>query len=198
MDWLKDLANTARTKLGELFPALSPVDAARDFISEAVAHRIREEACSKAYALLAQAHSGVIRTIVWQNATLLASLGPVYFLHSPYPFYLAYTGVAGYSLYTVAKSWPLVLRLFKTRSITRTLSREVLESIDMELTQRQFYERKVVEWLGPDLKHIADDVARRLKPDVVAAVGNMAATLVLSFIAFRMFAIPLLEHRALQ
>ncbi len=64
MDWFNNIANAAREKLGAWFPSFSPVEAARDFISEAVAQRIREEACSKAYALLAQAHRGVIHTIV--------------------------------------------------------------------------------------------------------------------------------------
>jgi hypothetical protein len=39
---------TAKTALTSIFPALGAVDAAREFISEAVAQKIREEACIKA------------------------------------------------------------------------------------------------------------------------------------------------------
>lgn len=197
MTWFNNLVDTAREHLGALIPG-NPVNAAVEFMSEAVAQKIRDEACAKAYTLLAQAHRKVITTIIWQNALLLASLVPVYLVHSPIPFYLAYAVVAGHSLYTLAQSRHLVVRLAKTRSVTQTLSAEVLDAINKELTQREFYERKAVEWLGADLKKIADDVARKLKPDVIAAVSNMAITLFLAFVAFRLFVIPMLEQRALQ
>lgn len=197
MEWFNRLVDTAKTGIAKAFPAFGALDAAREFISESVAQRIRDEACTKGYALLAQTHRSVLNTIVWQNAALLGSLLPVYFLQSAIPFYVAYTGVAGYSLYSVVSMWPLVKRLLKTKSITETLSLEVLAAIETELTQRQFYERKAVEWLGPDLKVISDDVAKKLKPDVLTAVANMAITLLLAFVAFRLFAIPLLEHKAL-
>ncbi len=202
MAWYEKLIDAAKDGLTAYFPALGAVEAARDFISEAVAQKIRDEACQKAYALLAQTHHRVVRTILWQNATLLLSLLPVYLLQSALPFYVAYAGVAGYTLYSLAKAWPLVARLtarlVRTRSITQTLSHEVLDAINEELTLRQFIERKAVDWLGPDLKKLSDDIARKLKPDVLAAVGNMALTLLLAFVAFRLFAIPLLEHRALH
>lgn len=197
MTWFNKLVDAASAQLSALLPS-NPVNAAVEYMSEAVAQKIRDEACAKAYALLAQAHRSVITTIVWQNALLLLSLVPVYILHSPVPFYLAYAVVAGHSLYTLAKSWPLLKQLGKTRSVTQTLSAEVLSAINAELTQREFYERKAVEWLAPDLKKIADDVARKLKPDVIAAVSNMAITLFLAFVAFRLFVIPMLEQRALQ
>lgn len=198
MDWLNTVVGAAKSGLTRYFPALGAVDAAREFIEETVAQRIRDEACAKGYALLSQTHRSVLTTIAWQNAALLFSLLPVYFLHSAWPFYIAYAGVASYTIYSVAKAWPLVLRLIKTRSVTQTLSREVLSAIESELTQRQFVERKAVEWLGPDLKKIADDVARKLKPDVMTGVANMGITLLLAFVAFRLFAIPLLEHKALS
>lgn len=62
---------------------------------------------------------------------------------------------------------------------------------------REFYERKAVEWLGPDLEKLSEEVASKLRPDVVAAGVNIAFTLCMAFIAFRVFAIPLLEARAL-
>jgi hypothetical protein len=197
MTWFDKLVTTATEQLSALLPA-NPVNAAVEFMSEAVAQKIRDEACAKAYALLAKAHRSVITTIVWQNTLLLLSLLPVYFLHSPVPFYLAYAVVAGYSVYSVVGHWPLVKRLATTRSVTQTLSAEVLNALNKELNQREFYERKAIEWLGADLKKIADDVARKLKPDVVAAVSNMAITLFLAFVAFRLFVIPMLEQRALQ
>lgn len=198
MDWFDRAIGAGKAALTQYFPALGAVDAARDFISETVAQRIRDEACTKGYALLAQTHRSVLTTIVWQNTALLSSLLPVYFFRSAWPFYVAYAGVAGYSAYSVWKMWPVVKRLIKTRSVTQTLSQEVLSAIEAELTQRQFIERKAVEWLGPDLKNIADEVAKKLKPDVMTAAANMGITLLLAFVAFRLFAIPLLEHRALS
>jgi hypothetical protein len=197
MSWFQKAIDAAKATAISMFPALGVVDAARDYVSEAVAQKIKAEACAKAYELLAQTHRNVITTIVWQNALLFLSLIPVLLLHSPIPFYLAYTVVAGYSIYSVKKSWPMLERMVRTRSVTQTVSTEVLTAIQAELTQRQFYERKVVEWLGPDLRIIADDVAKKLKPDVVTALTNMAFTLLLAFVAFRLFAIPLLEHKAL-
>ncbi|MDR9836982.1 MULTISPECIES: hypothetical protein [Herbaspirillum] len=197
MEWLQNVLGVARATLTKVFPILGVVDAAQEFISESVAQRIRDEACTKAYAILAKTHRAVLTTIVWQNSVLLGSLLPVYWLRSPLPFYVAYVGVAGYSVYSVVSMWPLIRRLATTRSITATLSLEVLEAIKAELTQRQFIERKAVEWLGPDLKKISDEVAKKLKPDVLTAVANMGITLLLAFVAFRLFAIPLLEHKAL-
>jgi hypothetical protein len=198
MSWLESLATSARKGLGNIFPAFGVVDAAREFLSETVAEQVRQAACTKAYEVLAQTHRSVLTTVIWQNALLLASLVPVYFAQSALPFYLAYAVVFAYSAYAVIKARHLIVRLVSTRSVEQTLAAEVLEAMKRELTLRQFYQRKVVEWLGPDLRTIADDVARKLKPDVVAAVLNMAATLVLAFVAFRLFAIPLLEHKLLR
>lgn len=195
--WTGRLVSAAKTQLTSMFPALGAVDAAKDFISEAVAQRIRDEAVAKAQALMAQAHHDVIRNIAWQNGLLFLSILPVYLLHSAVPFYVAYACVAGYTAFSVYQSRGLVLRLVCTRSVTETLALEVRDAIEQELTQRQFYERKVVEWLGPDLTKLSNDVARKLRRDVLAAVGNMAFTLFMAFVAFRLFALPLLEHKAL-
>ena len=105
--------------------------------------------------------------------------------------------MAGHSIYSASKAWPLLRRIVRTRSVTGAISQEVQSVIEAELTERDFIERKAVEWLGPDLKTIADDIARYLRPDIVAAAANMALTLVLAFVAFRLYAIPMLEHRAL-
>lgn len=196
--WLGRLVDVAKEQVTSLFPAMGAVDAAKDIISEAVAQRIRDEACAKAQSLLMQAHHDVIRNIAWQNALLLLSIVPVYLLHSAVPFYIAYACVATYTAYSVYQSRKLVLRLVSTRSVTQTLALEVREAIEQELTQRQFYERKVVEWLGPDLTKLSQDVAQKLRKDVLVALANMGFTLVMAFIAFRVFAIPLLEHKALM
>ena len=196
--WGGRIMAAAKAQLTSFFPALGAVDAAKDFISEAVAQRIRDEAFAKAQALMAQAHHDVIRNIAWQNGLLFLSILPVYLLHSAVPFYVAYACVAGYTAFSVYQSRALVFRLARTRSVTKTLALEVREAIEKELTQRQFYERKVVEWLGPDLAKLSDDVARKLRGDVLAAVVNMGFTLFMVFVAFRLFAIPLLEHKALM
>jgi hypothetical protein len=195
--WAGRLVAAAKNQLTSMFPALGAVDAAKDFISEAVAQRIRDEAFAKAQALMAKAHHDVIRNIAWQNGLLLLSILPVYLLHSAVPFYFAYACVAGYTAFSVYQSRGLVVRLVRTRSVTKTLALEVREAIEQELTLRQFYERKVVEWLGPDLTKLSHEVARKLRGDVLAAVVNMAFTLFMAFVAFRLFAIPLLEHKAL-
>lgn len=95
--------DTARSTLNSMIPAFGTVDAAREFIEEPVAQRIREEACTKAYALMAEAHRAVIFSIMWQNGLLMLSMIPVYFLHVPWPFYLAYAGVVAYTLYSTIK-----------------------------------------------------------------------------------------------
>lgn len=195
--WAARLISSARSTLGSIFPAFGAVDAAREFISEAVAQRIRDLACEKARTLIAEAHRSVIFNIIWQNALLILSMVPVYFLHSAAPFYVAYACVLGYTLYTTFQYRNIMFRLCRTRSITTTLSQEIFDALETELTQRQFYERKAVEWLGPDLQRLSGDVARKLKPDVMAAVFNLAFTLFMAFLAFRVFAIPLLEHHAL-
>lgn len=197
MGWMHKISAAAGKVMQAALPAVQVVTTAKELMSEAVANRIKDEARSKAYELLAQSHRSVIYTIVAQNAGLMLSLVPVYYLHSAIPFYVVYALVAAYSTYTVVQAWPLVMLVLRTRSITESISLEVLDAIKIELTQRDFIERKAVEWVGPDLKKVSDDVARQLKPDVVAAFVNMALSLLLAFVAFRLFAIPMLEHRAL-
>lgn len=198
MSWIDTALGAVKAQLTSVFPALGAMDAAREFISETVAQRIREEACAKAYELMAQAHRDVVKTIIWQNALLALSILPVYLFKSAWPFYAAYVVVAGYTAYSLFKHKALVLRLLKTRSILSTLTEEVYLAIEVELTQRQFIQRKAVEWLGPDLRKLAREVATKLKPDVLAATTNMALTLLLAFVAFRLFAIPMLERHALM
>jgi hypothetical protein len=195
--WTDRLLDTARSTLSKAFPAFGAVDAARDLISEAVAQRIRDEARSKAQTLIAEAHRTVLFNILWQNGLLMFSMVPVYFLRKPWPFYLAYAGVACYTLHSLFHYRAILLRLVRTFSVTRTLALEVREAIELELTQRRLYEKKIFEWLGPDLKNLSEDVARTLRPDVMAAVANMAFTLLMAFVAFRVFVIPLLERHAL-
>ncbi|MFP3637882.1 hypothetical protein [Paraburkholderia sp. SIMBA_054] len=192
------LLAAAKSTMTAMFPTFGAVTAAKDFISEAVAQNIREEACAKARTVLADAHRTVITNILWQNGLLMLAMLPVYLLRSAWPFYLAYAGVLGYTLYSVFQSRRIILRLCATRSVTQTLAAEVFEAIDAELQTRGIYQRKVVEYLGPDLKRVAQDAAVKLRPDVLAAAFNMGVTLFLSFVAFRLFVIPMLEHRALM
>ncbi|MGF6440243.1 hypothetical protein [Paraburkholderia youngii] len=197
MEWLDKVATAARSGLAQVFPAFGAVTAARDAIEEAVAQQIREAACAKGFEMLRQVHRNVLFTVAWQNSLLAASLLPVWVFRSPIPFYLAYAAVACYTVYSVATMRHIVLRLIKTRSVTDTVSAEVLNAIEVELGTLHFIKKKGIELLGPDLKKIADEVARKLRADVLAVAGNMALTLLLAFVAFRLFAIPLLEHRAL-
>lgn len=198
MKFFDKLISAAQAQLKEAVPLLSGIFAAKDALSDAVVQRIHEEAQAKARAIIAQTHQTVLFTIFWQNAVLLASLVPVYFLHSAVPFYVAYAGVTVYTVYSVATSWPLIYRLLKTRSITKALAFEVQQALETELVQRSLFERKAVEWLAPGIQSLSYDVAAKLKKDVVAAATNMAVTLVLAFIAFRLFVIPYLEHKVLM
>jgi len=195
--WLSQALDSAKTVINTVFPVFDAADAAKEAISDVVAQRIREEARAKAYAVLADTHRKVLFNIIWQNGLLLASLVPVYLLRSAVPFILAYACVVAGTMYSIVESRHIILRLFRTRSVVQTLAHEIREAIEAELTQRGYYVQKVVEWLGPDLKEFSVDVARMLKPDVLAAAVNMAFTLFMAFLAFRVFAIPLLEQHAL-
>lgn len=197
MTWIEAAYDKVTKQLQAAFPVLGAVGAAKDVISEAVASRIRDEAVAQTQALLTRSHRSVLATIAWQNGVLMLSLLPVYFLHSPLPFYAAYAGVAAHSFFTTIESWPLIRKFMQTRSVTETLAQEVFEAIEKELVQKPFYERKVVEWLGPDLRQLSQEVARKLRTDVIAAMVNMGFTVLMAFVAFRVFAIPLLEQRAL-
>ena len=197
MEWLDKVATAARNGLTQIFPAFGAVTAARAAIEEVVAKQIRDAACAKGFEILRQSHRSVLFTVIWQNSLLAVSLVPVWICRSPIPFYGAYAAVAAYTIYSLLKMRHVVVRLARTQSVTETVSGEVLAAIKAELADLHYIQQKGIELLGPDLKKIADDVARKLRPDVLAVVGNMALTLLLAFVAFRLFAIPLLEHRAL-
>ena len=196
--WGERMLKKAITSVASIMPSVDSNNAAMSLISDAVSAKIQAEAATKAQLVLSSAHRTVIRNVLWQNGLLILSIGPVFYFRTAIPFYIAYACVAGYTLYSLYQERKLIGRLCRTRSITKTLALEVRDAIDLELTQRQFYERKVVEWLGPCLNKLSEDVARKLRPDVVAGVVNMAFTLFLAFIAFRVFIIPFLEKHALS
>jgi hypothetical protein len=173
------------------------LEAPKKAISDSIAAKIKLEATLRAYQMLAGAHRSLINTILWQNALLLFSILPVYFLHSAIPFYLAYAAVATYSVLTFAQSWPQLLHCLKTRSLLKPIASAVHQAIVAELCQLHYVERKVVEYLGPDIEELSGDIARQLLPDIRSALINMGLTLVMAFVAFRLTAIPMLEHRAL-
>jgi hypothetical protein len=195
--WVSSLLDFAQSALSTYIPGIGVIGEAKDFISESVAQRIRDQACEAANTLMADTHRQVIFSIVWQNSVLLLSLLPVYLLQSALPFYIAYVCVAGYTIYSLVHYRDILFRLIRTRSITETLATEIHRAIEVELTKRQFVERKAVEWLGPDLKRLSSEVAVKIKPDVLIGFFNIGFTLFMAFIAFRIFAIPLLEQRAL-
>lgn len=202
MSYINKALALAKVGLTAAYPVLGAVDAAKDILSDAVAARVREQAHARAYekaqAMIARAHRDVAFGIFWQNGLLLLSLVPVYLLRNPLPFYAMYALVAGISLWSAVAYWPMVVRLARTRSLTQTVAVEVHTAIEQELLNRDMVERKVVEWLGPDLKELSVEVARKLRPEFISAARNLALTLVLAFIAFRIFAIPWLEQKALQ
>lgn len=200
IDWFDKATTLLKVATGTLIPSIlvdKSLDASKNFISKQIADKIIGEASTRAYQLLAETHRSVIHTIIWQNSLLVLSLLPVYFLHSAVPFYVAYACVTTYTFVTLYQSLPLLKQFVETRSLHTMIKWAVRKAIDEELRQRQFYEQKIVEYLGPDLDVIADDVAFKLHPDIRAALINMGLTLFMAFIAFRLVAIPWLEHRAL-
>lgn len=198
---LKNLtSNWMKSLIAPLVPSILNrinLEAPKKAISDTIAAKIKLEATLRAYQMLAGAHRSLINTILWQNALLLFSILPVYFLHSALPFYLAYTCVATYSVVVFAQSWPQLLTCIKTRSLLKPITAAVHQAIVAELCQLQYVERKVVEYLGPDIEELSSDIARQLLPDIRSALINMGLTLVMAFVAFRLTAIPMLEHRAL-
>ena len=87
MDWLFNAWNRVQEPVRRLLPAADAVLSVKDFVTEAVADRLRSEAKSRAYEMLAKTHRRVLVTTILQNAALMASAIPVYYLHSPWPFY---------------------------------------------------------------------------------------------------------------
>lgn len=204
MEWLKGKIKEGMPKLREalreLAPSLLPVADALEAgsVSEAIAARIRAEAKERAEAILRAAHEKTIQSIIWQNALLLGSLPMVWALGSAIPFYMAYACVFGYSSWELWGSKDLILGWARKRSLTGVIQEEVRAAIDKDLRDRRFYERKIVEYLGPDLDAVAAEIAGKLRKDVVRGLANMALTVFVSFVAFRLFAIPMLEHMALS
>jgi len=165
-------------------------------ITEVIANMIRDEARMQAYKLLAKSHRSAINTILWQNGLLLTSILPVHFFHSAIPFYIAYACVACYSVISVVQSWPQLKMWALTGSLITTIKCTVHEAILADLCQRHPLEQAVVQYLGPDLENVSNEIASEILPDIRAALINMGLTLIMAFIAFRLTAIPLLEHRA--
>lgn len=195
---LQKIFDTAKSTLIKVVPALNVANAAKEMISEAVAQKIRAAADEKGKALMAQAHRNVVINVCAQNGALIASLVPVYFLQSAWPFYLAYAVVLGFNVLSMWRQRLVIGHLIEHRSLTATLAAEIHKAIEEELTQREFYERKAVEWLGPDLRALSVDIARKMRPDVIAAGINIGFTMLVSSVAFRIFIIPMLERQALH
>ena len=84
----------------------------------------------------------------------------------------------------------------KTRSMIETIKCAVHAAILEDLCKRRPLERAAVQYLGPDLELVSYEIAYEILPDIRAALINMGLTLVMAFIAFRLTAIPMLEHRA--
>lgn len=200
MGWITKILPTIKSAVSFLMPTTVPgmvVEASKNMISDAVASKIKDEATARAYELLAESHRTVIYTILWQNALLTASIFPVYYLHSAIPFYLGYGCVVAYTGWSVIKSWPVVKLLLRTWSIEGAVTQAVRAAIDEDLQARRYYQKVIVEFLSPDLDTISNSVAKKLTPDIRAVFLNMGITLLMSFLAFRLVALPLLEHRAL-
>ena len=114
------------------------------------------------------------------------------------PFYIAYGCVAMYSVSVVLASWPKLKSWLRVRSLFLIIKQTISEEIDSELGRLPGYGKRAVEYLGPDLDKLSHDIADELFPDIRAALIHMVLTLAMAFIAFRLTAIPMLEHRALH
>lgn len=197
MIYIDKLKELARSTLGKLTPGKRSVLDLVGMATDSLANVIREEARTQAYRFLAKSHRTVMFTIVWQNALLLASLFPVYLLHSALPFYLAYAVVASWSIYSTVQIWPFVRRMVTLGSLSASVAAELHSEMEAEIEKRQYLTRAAIKLLQPDLKKIAMDVASDIKADVMASALNMFFMLSMAFVAFRLFAIPWLEHRIL-
>ncbi|MBC3861513.1 hypothetical protein H8K32_05315 [Undibacterium jejuense] len=176
----------------------SMFDAAQKIPESFIGEYIRGQARLGAYKFLFETHRSVINAILWQNALLLSSIMLVYFFQSAIPFYLAYAFVAIYSASIVLRSWPKLRQWFKFRSLFLIVKQTISEEIENELCRLPIYGKKAIEYLGPDLDTLSHDITDELLPDIRAALIHMGLTLVMAFIAFRLTAIPMLEHRALH
>jgi hypothetical protein len=86
----------------------------------------------------------------------------------------------------------------RVRSLFLIVKQTISKEIENELGRLPVYGKKAIEYLGPDLDKLSHDIADELIPDIRAALIHMILTLVMAFIAFRLTAIPMLEHRALH
>lgn len=207
MDMPATIWTTVRNRATKFVASLVPggelaVDLATEilpgFVSQSVAARIKEAAMFGAYEIMAKTHRTVLKTLIWQNGLLLISLPLVFLLHSAIPFYGAYGCVIGYTIWSMTHVWPQIVGLLVTRSLTKTISRTIRDAIQADLLRRDVFQRAVVEWFGPDLDKIAEEIAEDLLPDIRMYALNLAFTLGMAFITFRWFLIPMLEQRALQ
>lgn len=202
MNWKKILLGVADTAVRQSSPllgglAVEATTALSVKIRERIDKQVLKEIEDATRDLIKDAHKEVVSTVALQNGILFLSLLPVYLLHSPIPFYLAYAGVLSHSFYGIYRHRRLCSSIVRTRSITQTLASVIREQVEERLKERNPFERKAVEWLGSDLNILAEKGARKIRPQVVAAVWNMIFTIFVSYAAFRVFAIPLLERHAL-
>lgn len=105
--------------------------------------------------------------------------------------------MASYSALSVVQSWPRLKLWVLIGRLIKTIKCGVHEAILEDLCKRHPLERSAVQYLGPDLEKVSYEIAAEILPDVRAALINMGLTLIMAFIAFRLTAIPMLEHRAL-
>lgn len=173
----------------------SAIGTAKTVIQEAIAKKIEGEAHARAMQLLTELHRAITTTIIWQNTLLVLAIGMCYVLKSTVPFYGAYLLVGIYSAWKVIEGRRYMALLWETLSIRKALTQSIRTEIDEELTGRHRYEQAVVEYLGPSLDDIANTIATRLLPDVRNLMISAGLTLVISFVCFRLIAVPyLLGH----
>ena len=173
-------------------------DAAQKIPESFIGEYIRGQARLGAYKFLFETHRSVINAILWQNALLLTSILLVYLFQSAVPFYIAYSFVAIYSASVTLNAWPKLREWFKVGSLFLIVKQTISEEIENEVGKLPVYGKKAIEYLGPDLDALSHDITDELLPDIRAALIHMGLTLVMAFIAFRLTAIPMLEHRALH
>ena len=172
--------------------------AAHSLVCREVEKRALREAEAQAARLLREARNGVYLAIVWQNALLLCSIWLSLHLHSPIPFCASYLMVASYSLWCVVQHRQHIFAAIRTRSLFAVLRGEVRDAVVGALQQLGTIERLVVTHLGPDLEALSDRVARQLYPAVRSACVNLAVTLGLSFLVFRVWLVPTLARGLLH
>lgn len=196
---LDAVKSAAASPVGEAvigaFPGAQMLKLVSDKLTATAEGALKDQIELQVYKRLMEFQHRTLLLVFWQNLALIASLFPVYWLRSPWPFYLAYVGVIAYTISSLWQSRAMLIDIAR-KGLLQTLSSAIQKSVDEEVANRSRIEQIAISWVG-DTRNLAADVALRIKRDALVLFSNLGVTLVLSFVTFRLFVIPLLETKAM-